>query len=543
MKNGEYYLNYTGIKWRFNPFPSKIRDVCLNVLNMFVALSHFAIELISDTTPPIVDNISIQYDSGDRALIEVRAYDDESGIHYVSITVFNESCRVSKLFYQDMDTDSWWVNISLFGDYVIKVVNRAGLKYINSTIPMIKILAPREGGFVSSHNVTVEWIVQDESMIDHFELYADDSPIDTAIPKDVFSYNLSLMDGHHIVNVTCILTNGSAYSDKVGFYVDTVPPDIDILSPSNNSVVLQEFTVTWEGTDNIGIDHYEYYVDSGTWIDVGVSNNVTLNIDTSGMHTILIKVIDHAGLSRSKKLIVFVDISPPEINVSAPINNSYVLGPQVRISWQGDDDIGIEHYEILLDSGDWIDIGNNTVYDALFYVSGQHIVLIKAVDYVGRSTMVKIVVIVDNEDPVLLLVSPQNNTNTTNTSIKIVWEASDDVDIDHYEVRINNGEWINVGLSTQYILNVSAPGKYNIYIKAIDMAGREKTILVVINIEEVTTTTMTTTTTSAPPQTPTETTTPFTLPLLTYYLPMAIILSLLIIGAVILMRKRASERI
>ena len=57
---GTYYYSYYGIKWRFNPFPKNIRDVCIKVLNMFAMVAQWGIDIISDTTPPTVDFVEVE---------------------------------------------------------------------------------------------------------------------------------------------------------------------------------------------------------------------------------------------------------------------------------------------------------------------------------------------------------------------------------------------------------------------------------------------------------------------------------------------------
>ncbi|WP_088866545.1 ABC transporter substrate-binding protein [Thermococcus radiotolerans] len=61
-------------------------------------------------------------------------------------------------------------------------------------------------------------------------------------------------------------------------------------------------------------------------------------------------------------------------------------------------------------------------------------------------------------------------------NVTVVWSGDDELAIDHYEVRLDGGEWINVGLSTEYTFEELSVGEYTVYVKAVNIAGRESTV-------------------------------------------------------------------
>jgi len=78
--------------------------------------------------------------------------------------------------------------------------------------------------------------------------------------------------------------------------------------------------------------------------------------------------------------------------------------------------------------------------------------------------------------PILTIISPKNGTTFyTNTTVNVTveWKGEDKLGIDHYEVKLNDGNWINTGTSTQYTLENLSPGEYTVYIKAINVKGGE----------------------------------------------------------------------
>ena len=60
-------------------------------------------------------------------------------------------------------------------------------------------------------------------------------------------------------------------------------------------------------------------------------------------------------------------------------------------------------------------------------------------------------------------------------NVTVTWSGNDELAIDHYEIRLDGGEWINVGLSTEYTFEELSVGEYIVYVKAINIAGREST--------------------------------------------------------------------
>jgi|GEM_PF-1502244 len=87
---------------------------------------------------------------------------------------------------------------------------------------------------------------------------------------------------------------------------------------------------------------------------------------------------------------------------------------------------------------------------------------------------------------------------TRDSELTISWIGSDDLSgIDHYEIRLDEREWINMGMNTSYTFKDLAPGIHIIYIKAVDRAGNMNTTSIQLTITTVTqTTTIPTTTTT-----------------------------------------------
>jgi hypothetical protein len=106
-----------------------------------------------------------------------------------------------------------------------------------------------------------------------------------------------------VVNGSIVLTMGMALVASVGqAEVDSKPPTIQLMRPVNNQVMLESFTAYISGTDNVGIDRVEYWLDGDNNVLVGKSTakpsfpfRVDLTKIPRGFHTLGAKAFDAAG--------------------------------------------------------------------------------------------------------------------------------------------------------------------------------------------------------------------------------------------------------
>jgi hypothetical protein len=128
--------------------------------------------------------------------------------------------------------------------------------------------------------------------------------------------------------------------------------------------------------------------------------------------------------------------------------------------------------------------------DGLKYVYVQFRDHAKLVSQVYYAT-----IMLDAIPPVVNVVGLQ----TRDTGVTISWSGSDNLSgIDHYEIRLNEGKWINVEASTNYTFENLTQRLHIIYIKAVDRAGNmnaSSTQLTITTVTQTTTIPTTTTTT------------------------------------------------
>ncbi|MHA1379509.1 MAG: glycosyl hydrolase family 18 protein [Candidatus Helarchaeota archaeon] len=77
----------------------------------------------------------------------------------------------------------------------------------------------------------------------------------------------------------------------------------------------------------------------------------------------------------------------------------------------------------------------------------------------------------DTTPPIIKITNPVANTEFTTNPVTITWNGSDNVEISHYNVSINNEKsWVNVGLNTSFTTFLQS-GCYNITVVAFDTSN------------------------------------------------------------------------
>jgi dienelactone hydrolase len=79
---------------------------------------------------------------------------------------------------------------------------------------------------------------------------------------------------------------------------------------------------------------------------------------------------------------------------------------------------------------------------------------------------------VDLTPPTLYIISPSANSEVNSSSVTVGWIGSDNASgIDHYEVKLDENSWINVGTNVSHIFTEVADGTHTICVRAVDKAG------------------------------------------------------------------------
>jgi len=253
----------------------------------------------------------------------------------------------------------------------------------DNTPPTVNITYPSDCIVLSSGDFDVTWTGDDNMWIDYYTV-----SVDGGVPINVSkstSYTVSFSDGTHTVNVTAFDQAGNSGYDTVSFTVDTNPPEVSIIYPGDGVLLNSgDFDVTWTSSDT-DIAYYLVTVDSGTPINVGLATSYHVSSLPDGPHTVNVTAVDETGNSGWDTVSFTVDTIPPNVNITYPTDNSVLNTGNFFIIWTGDDNIGIDHYEISMDGEYWVDVETNTSYGVENLTNGLYTFYVRAFDGAGNN--------------------------------------------------------------------------------------------------------------------------------------------------------------
>jgi len=166
---------------------------------------------------------------------------------------------------------------------------------VDVTPPTVSFVNSVTGIWINVSHLLVEWDGFDAlSGIKEYRLQVGGSI--WTIPGSTEFHNLDLLpEGIRTAMLTAWDRAGNFDYALMTIKVDTRPPVLQFTSLSEGSVVESPVKIAWQGFDaTSGIDRYEYSVDGGQFVAVGVESNVTLDL-RPGMHTFVLRGHDVAG--------------------------------------------------------------------------------------------------------------------------------------------------------------------------------------------------------------------------------------------------------
>ncbi|MEM2833436.1 MAG: Ig-like domain-containing protein [Candidatus Korarchaeota archaeon] len=196
------------------------------------------------------------------------------------------------------------------------------------------------------------------------------------------------------------------------------------------------------------------------------------NAPSDGVYLASIMAMDIWGNYRNISFKFFIDTAAPSIETT--INNgSWVAGSSLDFYWYAADNFGINKVTVLLDNIKVVDRYASSGYENItFNNEGLHTITLKVYDLASNLNQVNYIVRVDYSQPMLSIISPENNTITSNNSVTIRWWSYDSVYLDKHEIYINNQLLALLNNSTrEFTINNVPEGTHVIKIVAYDRVG------------------------------------------------------------------------
>ena len=373
--------------------------------------------------------------------------------------------------------------------YVKAVDNASNYKVVSVhfivdlSSPKISITYPLDGMGANTTDVNVTWVGSDAGVgIDYYKIRIDNGTWIFVGQNTSYIFH-SLEEGStHKIDVFAADKIGRNSTDSSTFTVDLSSPMINITSPQNGEIIpSNSVSLEWEGYDKYtGINEYYVRIDGGNWSSVGKNTGYIFQNVEDGMHRAEVKAIDEANNENTTFVDFVVDTTQPTVNLIQPVPYSVYTNSSVYVEWKGNDSTsGLDHYEIKMKGGNWRDIGLQTNITLTGLSEGDYVINIKAVDKAGwwaKDSSIFTVKHKDTVPPSIQITSPIENDFINNRTVILKWTGSDDYSgIDHYEVKIDNEDWIDVGNNITYEILGLSNGNHTAIVKAVDGSGNENT--------------------------------------------------------------------
>jgi hypothetical protein len=162
-----------------------------------------------------------------------------------------------------------------------------------------------------------------------------------------------------------------------------------------------------------------------------------------------------------------LNLRGPVCKITSPASEA-ILNGIIEIRGEASDiDSEIVYVEIKIDNNTWQratgTLSWNFSVDTTKYTDGEHSVYARAWDGRYYSNVVCLKVNVDNP-PIVTIIEEDQTVKEAYFTIN--W-TTDAADIQYYEIKINNENWVNVENKTSYTFTL-AEGKNTLYVRGID---------------------------------------------------------------------------
>jgi hypothetical protein len=322
-----------------------------------------------------------------------------------------------------------------------------------------------------------------------------------------WSYELEtadLEDGYHSMDVWVYDEAGNSAFNMVQFtLLEVENPEVSITTPTNNSIFKLGESVKFTGiaTDNKKVTWIHHIIDDNEPVNISREYQVygdywsftwstTDETVEEGLHRFEVRAFDAVGNYGSDVIYFELDGSPPEVEITSPAENTiFSAGDEIIIKGTASDNYGVATVELFLDNFDPINITKYLVDDEWEYddwdtsklFRPEPDIKVRVTDIMGFQTETAIVIIIDAEVPVVDIIEIYN-TILVGDTITLEGTASDDLEIVHLELIVENGEPLNItaryidkSWSCEFDTSNLTEGNLKFAVRATDIVGKQGT--------------------------------------------------------------------
>ncbi|MFC1768800.1 Ig-like domain-containing protein [Nanoarchaeota archaeon] len=466
-------------------------------------------QLINPATNSYANNIknitwnTISDGEGDPLRFNITLLNPNSSINSTIVTEYGDN---TSTYYEwnttGYEDGQYIIRVTVYENDTIEGYSTSGITglfYVDNTPPSLTIEYPADNFNTSTNTINFNWSVTDT--IDNnisCNLIINGTVNATIYSNISTNYSVSnISDGLHYWNVTCTDDGGNANSSEIRiFTVDTTEPSITLNFPVDNyNSSSSSINFNWTATDNLRTDLACNITLDGIVNVTGVSTqngtpaNYTVGNLTDGTHYWNVTCADDLGnVNISETRSFFVDTSFPSLTINAPEDYFNTSSTSVVFNWtasNGEDpvlDCNITVDGVVNVSNKPSPNATPTFQIISNFADGVHYWNISCADDSGNANISDTrTFTVDTQDPSITINAPEDNYNSSSSSIVFNWTAYDGLSND-LSCNITINDIVNVsdissqnGTPTNYTISSFADGTYYWNISCADNAGNVNT--------------------------------------------------------------------
>ncbi|MGA1872228.1 MAG: right-handed parallel beta-helix repeat-containing protein [Thermoplasmatota archaeon] len=213
-----------------------------------------------------------------------------------------------------------------------------------------------------------------------------------------------------------------------------------------------------------------------TLVDDEVENNIEYHYSVAGQNK-------YGTGTFSEEVMVTPDGTPPMVEITFPEEGYITNDRNLTFSWMGADDVSFDHFEVKLDEGNWTDVGENRSMESGPLEEGQHTFHLVGIDKVGNRNETNVSFIIDLTPPEGEFLTEPDELVLNEVALTIEWTGSDDVALKGYEIRSDQGDWMDLNTSTSYLLENLTEGGHVVEVRIWDLGGNFHVISTTVTVD------------------------------------------------------------
>ncbi|MGA1821668.1 MAG: hypothetical protein ACMUIG_04000 [Thermoplasmatota archaeon] len=477
MYDVQWYLNGVGNFWQNHRTPDNDSD---NIVDIPYVVTNGVLDLYPlakpyyDTSRPSVWFESPLTGKYNRSYFQVRwnATDRFSGIDYIQMSIDGGG------FFEITGEDWIPVNFDL-GTHEISLKAVDGIGLFNITSVEIEVLDidhpvgiiyPGNGDLITGDPIWMAWRIEDYFPLKNRTVVLDGEVLD--VGNDIFEISRTLSEGDHVLTVTATDMKNCTIRRRVDFSVDLDPPDVEIISPPDGSILSNhQVRFHWRASDLYSIKEVRYRVDGGIWIAseslFGGEFDRLLN---TGDHSFEVEAVDRVG-HRTMRTSSFSIMDRTGLVFTSPPNGYITPSEIVDLQWEYTGPLEINYGELGIRSAvERTNVTGSSDLEVSLPTEGEYDFLLRLFDVSGNYVEADITIIRDLTPPVISLDVPEY---INSTDVEVRWSSRDNYGIHHFEYNLDGSIWIETMGSAGISLSSLSEGAHAIEVKAVDHAGNE----------------------------------------------------------------------